>query len=107
MAVPRTKNKKKTLNTKLFDDARFYLAKTIFPNYMAMVLEATVYELDEILKEHNLEMDQEDKQQFLHNIADRVDKYCTWSNGGVLNPFEMRENFEKAYGIDFRNMYIG
>lgn len=106
--IPRAKAKgnKKSKETKAFTEARMYLARQIFPNYMAMLQEATIWEVDKILKEHGLEMDQEDKQQFLRNVAERVDKYCEWSNEGVLNPFEMRENFEKAYGLDFSKLYI-
>lgn len=108
MAVPRTKKKKHNgVDNKTFYQVRTELAKFLFPDYMGMVLEGTMYELDKILKEFNLEMDMEDRKAFIDNINERITNYCNWRSNGGLNPHEVRVNFEKTYGVDLSEIYIG
>lgn len=106
MTIPRTKKKKTNgLTVKQYDDMRFYLAKQIFPNFIAMTLMGVIDEL-EFGKMKNFHLTQGEKQRLVRAIAGRIDHYCELSRNGDIDPFETRKSFEKSIGYDFSNLYI-
>lgn len=108
MAVPRTKAKPKTsMQQVTVDKSITYISKRVFPNFVAMVMEGMLDEINWWCKtEHNIELTKEQKYELVKLVSARLDKYATWGRDGVINPFEMRTNFEKTFGVDFSKLYI-
>lgn len=110
MAIPKAKKDKgksqiKEIRKKAFEEARWYVAKQIFPNFIALVLMGVVDELD-CNKMKNFHLTQGEKARLVKSIGERIQHYCDLSNQGALDPFDTRECFEKQTGMDFSKMYI-
>lgn len=110
MAVPKAKKKKDRtpiddVRLKAFEEARWHVAKNIFPNFIALVLMGVIDEL-EYSKMKNFHLTEGEKARLVKSIGERIQHYCDLSNDGLLDPFETRENFEKSTGMDFSKMYI-
>lgn len=110
MAVPKAKKKRHTSNAddirrKAFEEARWHVAKQIFPNFIALVLMGVIDELD-CNKMKNFHLTEGEKARLVKSIGVRIQHYCDLSNQGALNPFDTRECFEKQTGMDFSKMWI-
>ena len=93
------------IRRKAFEEARWHVAKQIFPNFIALVLMGVVDELD-CNKMKNFHLTQGEKARLVKSIGERIQHYCDLSNQGALDPFDTRECFEKQTGMDFSKMYI-
>ena len=108
MAIPKAKKKKSNIDAtykRAFEEARWHVAKTIFPNFIALVLMGVVDELDNN-KMKNFHLTQGEKARLVKSIGHRIQHYCDLSNEGAIDPFDTRECFEKQTGMDFSKMYI-
>jgi len=106
MAVPRAKKKPngRYYTQREWDNLRYDIIKTTFPNFIAMTLMGVMDELDHgHMKNFNLTKGE--KNRLVKAIAERIDHYCDLSNQGAIDPFEVRKNFEKSTGMDFGKMW--
>lgn len=110
MTVARTKKPKggsttNEIRKKAFEEARWYVAKTIFPNFITFVLMGVIDELD-YSKMKNFNLTQGEKQRLIKSIVRRSNRYCEQGRLGQINPYEARQNFEKSMGIDLSEVYL-
>lgn len=108
MAVPRTKAKpKQGMQQETIDKTINHITKRVFPNFVAMSMEGMLDEIDWWLKTNfDIEISKDQKYELVKLIAERLNKYSDWGRSGVINPFEMRTNFENTFGVDFSKIYI-
>lgn len=110
MAIPRAKQTKgksqvNEIRKKAFEEARWYVAKTIFPNYITFVLMGV---MDELQYGHmkNFNLTKGEKQRLVKSIVERSNHYCEKGRDGTINPYEARQSFEKEMGISLSEVYL-
>lgn len=93
------------IRKKAFEEARWYVAKTIFPNFITFVLMGVMDEL-QYGKMKNFHLTQGEKQRLVKSIVARTDHYCEMGREGTINPYEARKSFEREMGISLSEVYL-
>lgn len=109
MAVPKAKKPKgrsqiNELRKKAFEEARWYVAKTVFPNFASFVFKAVDDEIQHG-KMKNFHLTPGERVRLLKSIAKRTERYCEYGRTGAINPYEVRKMFEKEIGIDMSSLF--
>lgn len=109
MAVPKVKKTKgksqiNEIRKKAFEEARWYIAKTVFPNFATYVFKAVLDEFDHG-KMKNFHLTPGERVRLMKSIAKRTEQYCEYGRTGAVNPYEVREMFEKDMGIDMSGIF--
>lgn len=110
MAIPKARKTKggsqiNNIRAKAFEEARWYVAKTVFPNFATFVFKAVLDELDGN-KMKNFHLTEGEKRRLMKSIAQRTERYCNYGRTGAINPYEVRELFEKDMGINMTDLFI-
>lgn len=109
MAIPKAKKDKgksqiNEIRKKAFEEARWYVAKTVFPNFATYVFKALDDELMHS-KMKNFHLTPGERVRLLKAVAKCTEQYCEYGRTGVVNPYEVRQLFEKEIGIDLSSIF--
>ncbi|MBQ0078393.1 MAG: hypothetical protein KBS66_00685 [Eubacterium sp.] len=110
MAIPKAKKAKgksqvNEIRKKAFEEARWYVAKTIFPNFETFVLMAVIDELS-YSKMKNFNLTPGEKKRFVKSVVERTSRYCEKGRTGDINPFEARTLFEKEMEVKLGEIFM-